>query len=107
MSFIEPNLGQTQQNKKILQELEEKKRRMRSNTASPIQSESSILNYQTSNPTTPTAQLPIIDTSLQPVQKLPQQQPFATVVNVPNNCGYFISTDSNIGNQILPVLPRF
>jgi hypothetical protein len=29
MSFIEPNLGQVQQNKKILQELEEKKRRMR------------------------------------------------------------------------------
>lgn len=32
MSFIEPNIGQVQQNKKILQELEEKKRRMRSNT---------------------------------------------------------------------------
>lgn len=32
MSFIEPNLGQVQQNKKILQELEEKKRRMRSST---------------------------------------------------------------------------
>ncbi len=29
MSFIEPNFGQTQHNKKILQELEEKKRRMR------------------------------------------------------------------------------
>ena len=29
MSFIEPNLGQVQQNKKILLELEEKKRRMR------------------------------------------------------------------------------
>ncbi len=29
MSYIEPNLGQVQQNKKILQELEEKKRRMR------------------------------------------------------------------------------
>jgi hypothetical protein len=32
MSFIEPNIGQTQQNKKILQELEEKKRRMQRNT---------------------------------------------------------------------------
>ena len=31
MSFIEPNLGQVQQNKKILQELQEKKLRMRSN----------------------------------------------------------------------------
>ena len=30
MSFI-PDIGQAQQNKKILQELEEKKRRMRSN----------------------------------------------------------------------------
>lgn len=105
MSFIEPNIGQTQQNKKILQELEEKKRRMRSNTASPIQSESSILNFQTNNPTTQ-IQSSITDTSLQPVQKL-TQQPAATVVNVPNTCGYFISTDSTIGNQILPVLPRF
>ena len=32
MSFIEPNIGQVQQNKKILLELEEKKRRMRSST---------------------------------------------------------------------------
>ena len=31
MSFMEPNIGQIQQNKKILQELEEKKRRMKSN----------------------------------------------------------------------------
>lgn len=30
MSFVEPNFGQSQQNKKIVQELEEKKRRMRS-----------------------------------------------------------------------------
>jgi hypothetical protein len=32
MSFVEPNFGQSQQNKKIVQELEEKKRRMRSAT---------------------------------------------------------------------------
>lgn len=32
MSFIEPNLGQVQKNQKILQELEEKKRRMRSSS---------------------------------------------------------------------------
>ncbi|CAF0709699.1 unnamed protein product [Brachionus calyciflorus] len=53
MSFIEPNLGQVQQNKKILQELEEKKRRMRSNTGPaqllpdpPIQPISSFQSIQ-------------------------------------------------------------
>jgi hypothetical protein len=32
MSFVEPNLGQQLNNKKLLQELEEKKRRMRLGT---------------------------------------------------------------------------
>jgi len=102
MSFIEPNLGQTQQNKKILQELEEKKRRMRSNTASPIQSESPLLNFQS----TTNQNIIQSESSLQqPVQRQPQQQPYASFYNT-NTPGYFINTDSTFGNQILPVLPR-
>ena len=38
MSYIEPNLVQATQNKRILQELEEKKRRMRINTGKKCKS---------------------------------------------------------------------
>jgi len=105
MSFIEPNLGQAQQNKKILQELEEKKRRMRSNTASPIQSESSLLNFQ-SNTTNQNLNQPETSLQQQPLQRQQQQQqPSASFYNT-NTFGYFINTESTFGNQILPVLPR-
>lgn len=91
------NIGQSQQNKKILQELEEKKRRMRSHTegttVSPIQ-----INQPIQSSTA------LIDI---PPQIKPQpQQAFATFFNS-NTFGYFINTDSVFGNQILPVLPRF
>lgn len=102
MSYIEPNLGQTQQNKKILQELEEKKRRMRSNTSSPIQSDPILQSLSTST----NNNLISSDNPIQPIQKQLQQQPFATFYNT-NTFGYFINTDSAFGNQILPVLPRF
>ncbi|RNA21214.1 U11 U12 small nuclear ribonucleo 25 kDa [Brachionus plicatilis] len=94
MSFIEPNLGQVQQNKKILQELEEKKRRMRSNTTdSSATLSSSFQTIQQQNTS---------DFSLQQ-QIVQSKQPTSfTLFSSPQTFGYFINTDSNFGNQILP-----
>ena len=82
MSFIEPNINQAQHNKKLIQELNEKKLRMRINTD--------------------TSSLSQID-SLAPNNQTQIKSPFPIF----NTSGFFIQTDSIFGNQLLPVLPRF
>ena len=104
---MEPNPGQIQQNIKILQEIEEQKRRMRQ-SHSPIQSQSPTHQIQIATP----QQLPIFTQNLEHtantanVLQQPKQINFSNYLNS-NTFGSFINTDSTFGNSILPVLPRF
>ena len=41
------------------------------------------------------------------IQPQPNKLPPYSIYNSQNTSGYFITTDSAFGNQILPVLPRF
>jgi hypothetical protein len=87
MSY-EANPGQVQQNIKLLQEIEEQKRR--------------IMKMSSSSPSlTSTDHSTIQNASTSPLQ---QMKPLNTINGT---FGFFINTDSMYGNTILPVLPRF
>jgi len=97
MAFQAPNLGQGRANRKLLEELEEQKRRLQ--------------NQNSSGPSVP----PAVSTSAvttpsslnQDTQHMTAAQRAAIQHAHANSVGYFITQDSSFGNLILPVLPRF
>jgi hypothetical protein len=96
MSF-EFNPEQSQQNIKILKDLEEQKRRIRQTTTTTTSSTSSTLTVTQSN---------LLDNTLQ--QPTVAVKPLQTNISYcnTNTFGYFINTDSTYGNTIIPILPR-
>ncbi|XP_064626044.1 SOSS complex subunit C-like [Lineus longissimus] len=99
MAFQAPSPGQGQQNKKLLEELEQRKKQLR------MQSQPGN-NSPTSSPSiVPLPQVPLTpgggaDSHMTPAQRTALQHAHA------NSVGYFITQDSSFGNLILPVLPR-
>ncbi|XP_060576992.1 SOSS complex subunit C-like isoform X2 [Ruditapes philippinarum] len=112
MAFQPPNTGQERQNRKILEQLEEQKKRLRMQTQPGVPPSTVSPSIATSPVIPPipaqqpaTAGVPPMvhpDTqAMSPAQRAALQHANA------NSVGYFITQDSSFGNLILPVLPRF
>lgn len=100
MAFQAPNAGQGRQNRKILEELEEQKKRLRMMQTQP--STANAASTAQSVGGAPTQ--PIVSTDS---NHMTPQQRTALQHAHQNSVGYFITQDSSFGNLILPVLPRF
>ncbi|XP_052774086.1 SOSS complex subunit C-like [Mya arenaria] len=104
MAFQPPNTGQERQNRKILEQLEEQKKRLR------IMSATAPGTPPVSGPSPAVASSPAV--TAQPMV-LPETQPMNPAQRTAlqhanaNSFGYFFTQDSSFGNLILPVLPRF
>ncbi|XP_060576991.1 SOSS complex subunit C-like isoform X1 [Ruditapes philippinarum] len=113
MAFQPPNTGQERQNRKILEQLEEQKKRLRMQTQPGVPPSTVSSPSIATSPVIPpipaqqpaTAGVPPMvhpDTqAMSPAQRAALQHANA------NSVGYFITQDSSFGNLILPVLPRF
>ncbi|KAK2150357.1 hypothetical protein LSH36_409g02055 [Paralvinella palmiformis] len=111
MAFQTPNTGQERQNRKILEQLEEQKKRLRmqTQTASGISSATTTVGTTTnasSASTTVTVSAAPVGFGSQESQHMTQAQRAALQFANANSVGYFISQDSSFGNLILPVIPR-
>nr|XP_022318049.1 SOSS complex subunit C-like isoform X1 [Crassostrea virginica] len=104
MAFQTPGTGQENRNRKILEHLEEQKRRLRGGHGASA-----------SNPlpnSSPTVPPPVVSTPgnislvMETQHMTPAQRTALQHANA-NSVGYFITQDSSFGNLILPVLPRF
>lgn len=113
MAFQPPNTDRERQNRKILEQLEEQKKRLRMQT----QAGPGVPTTPVSLPTSPVIP-PVISpaVSLSPgfppmvhpdTQAMTPAQRTALQHANANSVGYFITQDSSFGNLILPVLPRF
>jgi len=101
MAFQAPSAGQGRANRKILEELEEKKKMLQRMNSQPssVPANATPANSNTASQ----AQAPL-STDVHPMtnaQRSALQHAHA------NSVGYFITQDSSYGNLILPVLPRF
>jgi len=108
MSVVNPTPVQERQNRKLLEQLEEEKKRLRmkqAKTAGQSLSASSL-------PSAISASSVILPaTNIQSTAPEPQQMTAAQRAALQhahaNSVGYFITQESAFGNLILPVLPRF
>ena len=91
---VEFNPEQSQQNIKILKDLEEQKRRIRQTTTTASTSSTSTITQSN-----------LLDNSQQTIAVKPPPTNISFFNT--NTFGYFISTDSPYGNTIIPILPRF
>lgn len=117
MAFQPPPSGQAHQNRKILEQLEEQKKRMRmqGQTGVPLTPNMSVPGLPTMPPPSqvPPGIPPSAPTPGVPQMILPDSQPMTPAQRTAlqhanaNSVGYFITQDSSFGNLILPVLPRF
>ena len=96
-AFTNPSSGKIDQQRKILEELERKKKQINQSSGS-----SSSIVSATSNSTISSSNSPVIDSS--PV--LSNNQRAAMEVATKSSFGYFVPQDSSFGNLILPVIPR-
>ncbi|OWF45769.1 SOSS complex subunit C-like [Mizuhopecten yessoensis] len=122
MAFQPPGTGQEHKNRKILEQLEEQKKRLRMQThggsgggggggggASGGNGASSVANVgpgTTSTVTQQASHLSNISMVMETQHMTPAQRAALQHANA-NSVGYFITQDSSFGNLILPVLPRF
>ncbi|XP_064606887.1 SOSS complex subunit C-like [Liolophura sinensis] len=107
MAFQAPTVGQERANRKILEQLEEQKKRLRlqhnpqNNSGSSNSSSSAAANPVSSNSGAPVIHMAMDSQQMTVAQKTAMQHAMA------NSVGYFITQDSSFGNLILPVLPRY
>ncbi|XP_041359856.1 SOSS complex subunit C-like [Gigantopelta aegis] len=117
MAFQATSSGQEIKNRKLLEQLEEQKKRLRlqshGGAAAAGSSAGSTANTP-SVPTPPVSQLPPAPVQPPPAsilftdqQHMTPQQRAALQHAHANSVGYYITQDSSFGNLILPVLPRF
>ncbi|KAL4235622.1 hypothetical protein ACF0H5_004017 [Mactra antiquata] len=111
MAFQPPNTDRERQNRKILEQLEEQKKRLRMQTqpgapAAPVTSNipSNVPVSQVPAHHVSAGYPPMIHPDTQAMT--PAQRTALQHANA-NSDGYFITQDSSFGNLILPVLPRF
>ncbi|KAK3089404.1 hypothetical protein FSP39_003373 [Pinctada imbricata] len=88
-------------NRKILEQLEEQKRRLRGGHGSGGSSIPSGSMSSVPMPQQHMGSVPMDAPHMTPAQRAALQHANA------NSVGYFITQDSSFGNLILPVLPRF
>ncbi|KAK7101067.1 SOSS complex subunit C homolog [Littorina saxatilis] len=115
------NVPQESRNRKLLEQLEEQKKRLRGHIP-PIPPGAASATPSTSNVASSSSGIPPI--TAPPAASVPP--PVATISTLPpdaagmtsqqrtalqyahaNSFGYFITQDSSFGNLILPVLPRY
>ncbi|CAH1782104.1 unnamed protein product [Owenia fusiformis] len=93
MAFQAPSAVQGSANRKILEELQEQKKRLKMQTVQPISGANQAQNIAPSNNGND-------NQTMTPAQRAALQHAHA------NSVGYFITQDSSFGNLILPVIPR-
>merc|ERR1712004_611064 len=103
MAFQAPSVGQGRANRKILEELEEKKKMLQRMNSQP--SSHSPAPASTASPAAPAAA--VAQPHSAEVHPMTAAQRSALQHAHANSVGYFITQDSSYGNLILPVLPRF
>ncbi|XP_046327899.1 SOSS complex subunit C-like isoform X1 [Haliotis rufescens] len=128
MAFQAPHTGQElasqKQNRKILEQLEEQKKRLRmaaqgggvagaagavignSANLNPAPPPSALPGVVAGGPTVQQPQLTNLHMGVDQQHMTPQQRAALQHAHA-NSVGYFITQDSSFGNLILPVLPRF
>lgn len=116
MAFQPPTTGQAHQNRKILEQLEEQKKRLRMQNQTGVPITAASISGVPGLPAVP-PQVPPQPVSAPtpgvPQMILPDNQPMTPAQRTAlqhanaNSVGYFITQDSSFGNLILPVLPRF
>ncbi|CAM1306876.1 METTL5 (predicted) [Pycnogonum litorale] len=100
MSFQAPNSKQESQNRKILEELQQQKKMLMSN--SKTVPNPSVQNQSASA----ISQLVVPNLASSENHAMTQSQRAAIQHAHQQSTGYFITQDSSFGNLILPVLPR-
>ena len=98
-------MGQEQKNRKILEHLEEQKKRLRmgghAGPPNPMAMSTPPAVQQQVLPVNTASTLVVETHNMTPAQRTALQHASA------NSFGYFITQDSSFGNLILPVIPRF
>lgn len=116
MAFQPPNTGQERQNRKILEQLEEQKKRLRMQTQSgiaPVATVSAPAPVPLPSLSMSAPQIALSGVSGLPPMIIPDTQAMTPAQKAAlqhanaHSVGYFITQDSSFGNLILPVLPRF
>ena len=111
-AFTNPSSGKIDQQRKILEELEKRKKQLNQQSGSGLVSNNSMNNSNNSpsaTPTTTTTSSSTIHMTQPPLESqhlLNNNQRAALEVANKSSFGYFIPQDSNFGNLILPVIPR-
>ncbi|KAL5017021.1 hypothetical protein ScPMuIL_006610 [Solemya velum] len=105
MSFQSQNAVQESRNRKILEQLEEQKKRLRmqAHGVGGGTSQSAVQSPVPAQNVVPSGLPMVVDAQnshMTPAQRTALQHANA------NSFGYFITQDSSFGNLILPVLPR-
>jgi len=107
MSIVNPTPVQERQNRKLLEQLEEEKKRLRmkqAKTAGQSSSASSLPSAISGSAVLPATHL---QGAVQEPQQMTAAQRAALQHAHANSVGYFITQESAFGNLVLPVLPRF
>ena len=95
-AFTNPSSGKIDQQRKILEELERKKKQINQSPTSSMASSTVLTNAS------PSASSATAETS--PV--LSNNQRVAMELATKSSFGFFVPQDSSFGNLILPVIPR-
>ncbi|XP_060081011.1 SOSS complex subunit C-like [Ylistrum balloti] len=119
MAFQPLGTGQEHKNRKILEQLEEQKKRLRMQThggsaggvgvsggGNGASGAANVSSGSTSTVSQQASHLSNISMVMETQQMTPAQRAALQHANA-NSVGYFITQDSSFGNLILPVLPRF
>jgi len=110
MSVVNPSPGQERQNRKILEQLEEEKKRLRMQqvkNSTPAAAAAPASGLTSATPAPLMAGIIQSQVSMPETQHMSAAQRAALVHAHANSVGYFITQESAFGNLILPVLPRF
>jgi len=109
-SLTNPSAGKIDQQRKILEELEKRKKQLNQQSSTGLVTNNSMNNSNNipSATTTTPSNSPISMTtpSVENQHLLNNNQRAALEVANKSSFGYFIPQDSNFGNLILPVIPR-
>jgi len=111
-AFTNPSSGKIDQQRKILEALEKRKKELNQQSSTGLMSNNSMNDSNnvpsatnaTTNTNSPSHMT--LSPNLESQQSLNNNQRQALEVANKSSFGYFIPQDSNFGNLILPVIPR-
>jgi len=107
MDVVAEDKPKERQNRKILEQLEEEKKRLRMQQAKTVSLSATTNSMSSSFPASTSAVTSSQTMISQESQHMTPAQRAALQHAHANSVGYFITQESAFGNLILPVLPRF